>query len=164
MTNRLSAHGALLLATAVLAACTSSNTVRTSMNTAIVQTSAAPVCGGAGAAKVAQQQAAIETIKAGFDRYIIVDAASANNVRVAQGPGTFKTTGTLSGGVYHGTTTYQPGMPMIYGRHEQAFAIRMFRNGEPGASQAIPARDVLGPKWRQKVKAGSVNTCAGEAQ
>lgn len=130
------------------------------MNTAIVQTSAAPVCGGTGAARVAQQQAAIETIKAGYDRYIIVNAASANNVQVAQGLGTFKTTGTLSGGVYNGTTTYQPGMPIIYGRHEQAFAIRMFRNGEPGAGQAIPARDVLGPKWQEKVKAGAVNTCA----
>jgi len=159
MTNRLSAHSALLLSALALAACTSSNTVRTSMNTAIVQTSAAPVCGGTGAAKVAQQQAAIETIKAGFDRYIIVDAASANNVQVVQGPGTFHTTGVAHGGFYSGTTTYQPGMPIIYGRHEQAFAVRMFRNGEPGSGQAIPARDVLGPKWQEKVKAGAVNSC-----
>jgi hypothetical protein len=159
MTNRLSVHGVLLLSALALAACTSSNTVRTSANTAIIRTSAAPVCGGTGAARVAEQQAAIETIKAGFDRYIIVDMASANNVRVVQGPGTFQTTGVVSGNTYSGTTTYQPGMPMIYGRHEQAFAIRMFRNGEPGSGQAIPARDVLGPKWQEKVEAG-VNTCA----
>lgn len=159
MTKRLLTGTTLLLSALALGACTSSNTVRTSINTAIVQTSAAPVCGGAGAARVAQQQAAIETIKAGFDRYIIVDAANANNVQVVQGPGTFHTTGTVHGGYYSGTTTYQPGMPMIYGRHEQAFGVRMFRNGEPGSAQAIPARDVLGPKWQEKVKAGAVNSC-----
>lgn len=142
-----------------LAACTSSDTIRTSANTAIVRTSAAPVCGGTGAARVAQQQAAIETIKAGFDRYIIVDAASANNVQVVQGPGTYHHSGTYNRGSYSGTTTYQPGMPMVYGRHEQAFAIYMFRNGEPGAHQAVPAREVLGDKWQEMVKAGRVNSC-----
>ncbi|MGB3900117.1 MAG: hypothetical protein WA973_16390 [Mesorhizobium sp.] len=159
MTTKLLTGTVLALSMAALAACTSSNAVRTSANTAIIRTSAAPVCGGTGTARVAEQQAAIETIKAGYDRYIIMDMASANNVQVVQGPGSYKTTGTLSGGVYNGTTTYQPGMPMIYGRHEQAFAIRMFRNGEPGSAQAIPARDILGPKWQEKVKAG-VNTCA----
>lgn len=159
MATKLLTGTALALSVVALAACTSSNAVRTSANTAIIQTSAAPVCGGTGAAKVAQQQAAIETIKAGYDRYIIMDARSANNIGVMQTPGKFQTTGTLSGGVYNGTTTYQPGMPIVYGSHDQAFAIRMFRNGEPGAGQAIPARDILGPKWQEKVKAG-VNTCA----
>lgn len=159
MIKRILALTALPLSIMALTACTSSNAVRTSANTAIVQTSAAPVCGGTGAARVAQKQAAIETIKAGFDRYIIVDAQSANNVGVMQTPGSFHTTGTLSGNTYNGTTTYQPGMPVVYGRHEQAFAIRMFRNGEPGAAQAIPAREALGPKWQEIVRSG-VNTCA----
>jgi hypothetical protein len=160
MTKRLLTGTALLLSALTLAACTSSNAVRTSANTAIIRTSAAPVCGGTGAARVAEQQAAIETIKAGYDRYIIVDMASANNVQVVQGPGSYRHSGTLSGGVYNGTTTYQPGMPMVYGRHEQAFAIHMFRNGEPGAGRAVRARDVLGPKWQEKVKAGRISTCA----
>lgn len=160
MSKRTLTVAVLPLSLMALAACTSSNTVRTSANTAIVQTRAAPICGGTGAARVAEKQAAIETIKAGFDRYIIVDARSANNVQVTQMPGTFQTTGTLSGGFYSGTTTYKPGMSIVHGRHEQAFAIRMFRNGEPGAGQAIPARDVLGPKWQELVKAGNVYTCA----
>ncbi|MCO5158524.1 MAG: hypothetical protein M9945_17545 [Aquamicrobium sp.] len=150
---------AALLSALTLAACTSSDTIRTSANTAIVRTSAAPVCGGMGAARVAQQQAAIETIRAGFDRYMIVDMASANNVQVVQGPGTYRHSGTYNRGFYSGTTTYQPGMPMVYGRHEQAFAIYMFRNGEPGAHQAVPAREVLGDKWQELVQAGRVNTC-----
>lgn len=160
MIKRLLTGTAFVLSTLTLAACTSSDTIRTSANTAIVRTSAAPVCGGTGAARVAQQQAAIETIKAGFDRYIIVDGRSANNVQIVQGPGTFHHRGVSHGGLYSGTTTYQPGMPIIYGRHEQAFAIQMFREGEAGSHQAIPARDVLGPKWQDKVKAGHVGTCA----
>lgn len=160
MIKKLLTGTAFVLSALTLAACTSSDTIRTSANTAIVRTSAAPVCGGTGASRVAQKQAAIETIKAGFDRYIIMDAASANNVQVVQGPGTYHHSGTYNRGFYSGTTTYQPGMPMVYGRHEQAFAIRMFRDGEPGAHQAIPARQTLGEKWPELVKAGSVNTCS----
>lgn len=159
MTRTITTLSACALAIS-LGACTSSNTVRTSANTAIIQTSAAPVCGGAGAARAAQKQAAIETIKAGYDRYIIVDGRSANNVGVMQTPGTFHTTGVAHGGFYRGTTTYQPGMPIVYGSHDQAFAIYMFRNGEPGAHQAVPAREVLGEKWQEMVKAGRINTCA----
>lgn len=150
---------AVLLSAAVLTACTSSDTIRTSANTAIVRTSAAPVCGGSGAARVAQQRAAIETVKAGYDRYVIMDGASTNNVRVARGPGTYHHSGTVSGGFYSGTTTYQPGMPIVYGRHEQAFSIRMFREDEPGAQYAIPAREVLGENWAERVKAGSIGAC-----
>lgn len=152
-------RAALLVPAIALAACTSSDSVRTSANTAIVRTSAAPVCGGAGAARVAQRMAAIETIRAGYDRYIIVDAASASNIGVAQTPGTFHHSGTVRGGTYSGTTTYQPGVPIVYGSHDQAFAIRMFREGEPGAQQAISARQTLGPKWQEAVKAGRVGTC-----
>lgn len=148
------------VAAILLTGCTSSSTVRTSASSAIVQTSAAPVCGGTGAMRAAQKQAAIETIKAGFDRYIITGAASSNNVRVTQGPGTYYTSGTVTGGYYSGTTTYRPGMPIVSGSHNQAFAIHMFRDGEPGANEAISARETLGPKWPELVKKGSINTCA----
>jgi hypothetical protein len=159
MSNRSLALAALL-PLAALTACASSNTMRTSANTAIVQTSAAPICGGAGAALVAQKQAAIETIKAGYDRYIIIDGRSANNVGVAQTPGTFRSNGVVTGGFYSGTTIYQPGMPIIYGTHDQALAIYMFRDGDPGANQAVSAREMLGPEWPELVKAGSINACS----
>lgn len=155
-----SARVTVLAATcAALSACAGSTAIRTSANTAIIQTSAAPVCGGFGAAKVAQQQAAIETLKAGYDRYIIVDTASANNVRATQLPGQYHTTGMVSGGFYSGTTTYTPGPTMVYGTHDQAFAIRMFRDGEAGSQQAVSARQALGDKWQEKVKAGAIRTC-----
>lgn len=159
MTNRPFTR-AVLLPALLLSACAGTNTIRTSQNTAIVQASAAPVCGGIGAARVAQKQAAIETIKAGYDRYIIVGAAAADNVQVAQMPGSYQTTGFVNGGYVNATTTYRPGPTIIYGSHDQNFGIRMFHEGEPGASNAISARELLGDKWRELVKAGSVRNCA----
>ena len=69
-----------------LAACTRGAAVRTSANTMVVQTGAAPVCGGTGALRVAQKMAAIETIRAGYDRYIITGGQAQNNVTVSQMP------------------------------------------------------------------------------
>jgi hypothetical protein len=151
---------AILSSALLLSACARSTTLRTSADTAIVQTSAAPVCGGTGAATVAQKQAAIETIKAGYDRYMIVDTAAANNVGVAQLPGSYQTTGFVKGGYVNATTTYRPGPTMVYGTHDQALAIRMFHDSDPGASRAVSARQVLGDKWQEAVKAGAVRTCS----
>ncbi|QKD01495.1 hypothetical protein [Mesorhizobium loti] len=142
----------MLTACLALAGCASANTVQTSKNTAVVQSSAAPACGEIGAAKVAQKQAAVATLKAGYDSYIIVDAASQNNVQVVQTPGTYNTTAVANGNYVTATTTYQPGVPIVMGHHNQAFAIRMFKNGEPGSENALSARDALGPDWQNKMK------------
>jgi hypothetical protein len=152
-----------IIAVAALSGCTSSSAVRTSQNTAIIKTSAAPICGGTGASRVAEKEAAIETLKARYDRYIIVDAASANNVSASQMPGHYSTYGTANVyggyGTYSATTTYQPGPLVFHGSHDQAFAIRMFHDGDPGADQALSAKEALGPKWQQIAKDG-VHVCS----
>ena len=159
MTTILPARILSPLPALAVAACAGSSAIRTSADTAIITTSAAPICRSTGAAKVAQKQAAIETIKAGYDRYMIVDAASADNVRVAQMPGSYHTSGTVSGGYFNGTTTYRLGATIVYGTYDQAFAVRMFHDGDPGSGRAVSAREMLGPKWRELVKAGAVRTC-----
>lgn len=120
------------------------------------------MCGSTGAAKVAEKQAAIETIKAGYDRYIITDAGASDSVSVTRLPGHYNTYGTANMhggyGTYSATTTYQPGPTIVSGSYDQSFAIRMFRDGEPGASQGISAKQTLGPKWELFVKNG-VNFC-----
>jgi hypothetical protein len=141
-----------------LAGCARGEAVRTSANTMVIQTGAAPVCGGPGALRVAQQLAAIETIRAGYDRYIITGGQAQNNVTVSQMPGSYSTTGTYGYGSYQGTTTYQPGPTVVSGSHDQGLAIVMFREGEPGAQQAVSARSALGADWQEKVKSG-VRTC-----
>jgi hypothetical protein len=148
----------LLLLVLALAACARGEAVRTSANTMIIQTSAAPVCRGTGALHVAQQLAAVETIRAGYDRYVITGGQAQNNVSVTQTPGSYTTTGTVNGNFYNATTTYQPGPTIVSGSHDQGLAVVMFREGEPGAQQAVPARAVLGADWEEKVKNG-IHTC-----
>jgi hypothetical protein len=137
--------------------------MRTSQDTAIIQTSSAPICGAMGAARAAQYQAAIETIKAGYDRYIIVNAASANNVSVTQLPGSYQTNGTIinngSTATLNASTTYHPGPLIVAGTHDEGLMIKMFKNGQLGADQSISAREILGPEWKKAVKNG-VHTCA----
>ncbi len=60
--------GACLL----LSSCVQSSII-VSKNEAYIRTYAAGVCGSIGAAQAAEKQVAIETIKAGYDRYIIWD-------------------------------------------------------------------------------------------
>lgn len=144
----------------LLVGCAAANTIQTSRNTAIVQSSAAPICGGIGAARTAQKQAAIATLKAGYDRYIIVDAAAADNVHVYQPPGSYHTTAFANGPFVTATTTYQPGVPIVAGHHDQSFSIRMFKDGEPGSENALSARDTLGPDWEKQLKS-PIMTCAG---
>ena len=142
----------------VLGGCARGEAVRTSANTMIIQTGAAPICGGQGALRVSQQLAAIETIRAGFDRYIITGGQAQNNVVVSQMPGSYNTSATYGSGYYQGTTTYRPGPTFVAGSHDQGLAIVMFRESDAGAQQAVSARDVLGQDWLEKVKNG-VRTC-----
>jgi len=123
---------------------------------------AAPACGAIGATKVASKTAAIETIKAGYDRYIITNGLAQNNVSVVQGPGHFNTFGTVNYGpgfgTYNGTTTYSPGPTFVVGSHDEALAVVMFKPGDPGFENAIDARAALGENWQDVVKHG-VHTC-----
>lgn len=153
---------AVAVACLLLSSCVQSSTMRVAQNQAIIQTSAEPMCGSIGAARAAQKQAAIETIKAGYDRYIIVSAAASNNVQATQMPGSYRTYGTVNSfgnfGTVNTTTTYTPG-PVVYsGSHDQAIGVHMFKEGEPGSAQALSARETLGPKWAVIVKDG-INFC-----
>ena len=149
----------LVIPLAVLVGCTQTDSIKVSENQAIISTSAAPICGGAGAGRVAQKMAAIETIRAGYDRYVVVGANRDDTTRLVQMPGQYRTTGSFTGyGGFSANTVYSPGPTFVAGRHSQQLAIRMFRDGEPGADQAISARSVLGPKWESLVKTG-ISTC-----
>lgn len=145
-----------------LTGCARAQVTRTSANTMIVDAGAAPACGSQGAAKVAADSAAIETIKAGYDRYIIAGGQAQNNVSVSQMPGSYQTYGTTTYGggygSYNGTTTYVPGATIVSGSHDRSLAVVMFHNGEPGAENALDARNMLGPEWAERVKNG-VHTC-----
>lgn len=137
-------------------------TIQVSANTGLI-------CGAEGAQRVTTKLAAIETIKHGFDSYVILGSQAGTTQQYAgmtplvansNGTGTatiFGNTGTFQG---QSTTTYTGGTPIIVNRHQQALQVKMFRTGDPQAANALIARRMLGPDWSKLVAKGSVATCA----
>ena len=152
----------------LLAGCASSSVLDVASDTIQVSTSAAPVCGQAGAQAVAAKRAAIETLKRGYDSYMIVDANSQNNVRVVgTTPITANTysSGTINGygntATYNGqsNTYFSGGQPIIGGHHDEALMVRMFKQGDAGSERAVDARRVLGPDWQKQIQKSTLGTC-----
>ncbi len=152
----------LFLTVLPLAACAGSEVTRTSANTMLIDAGAAPACGRQGAARVASKSAAVETIRAGYDRYIITGAAAQNNVSATQMPGTVYSSGSVTYGrgfgTYQGSSTYVPGPTIYSGSHDRALTVVMFNEGDQGYENALDARQMLGPDWQDIVKNG-VHTC-----
>lgn len=160
--------GLLAIAAILLGACASSRVMPLGDNTFQISSSAAPVCGQAGAERVAFQRAAVETVNRGFDSFRILAGNYSNDVRVVgYTPVTARTT--HSGSIYasgYGRATYggtsntyvSGGQPIVGGSHGQGLVVRMYREGEPGATGAISARGELGPDWQKIVKSNRL-TC-----
>lgn len=151
-----------------LGGCASSSVMRYTSDTVAINTSAAPVCGEAGAQRVAVQRAAIETIRQGYDGYVVADANYENNVRVTNSGPTYANTTTNgsittfgNSGYYSGQsrTTFGGNYPIISGRHHQQMIIKMMRRGDAMYDKAIDARGALGPDWKRLAENGEKPTC-----
>jgi hypothetical protein len=158
---------AALISAAALAGCASATTMPISADTVQITSRAAPACGAEGAQKVAIRQASVETIKRGFDRFVILDAAARSDVGVVgYTPVTAYTTGSATATGYgnmataygNSTTTYSGGQPIIAGSHRQGLIVKMFKDGDPAGSNALAARAELGSKWQEVVQNDTV-TC-----
>jgi hypothetical protein len=144
-------RGLILIAmSAGLAGCVQSTATRTSANSVMIDTGAAPICGSGGAARVSAKMAAVETLRNGYERYMITGAQSANNVQSTQMGGTFQASA--------GVVTYTPGPTIISGSHDRTLMVHMFRAGEPGYANGIDAKQQLGPEWATLVREG-IKSC-----
>jgi hypothetical protein len=146
-----------------LAGCAKSSVIPLAADVVQIQSSAAPMCGATGAQKVAAREAAAETIRRGFDRFVIVDGAYANDVRVVGHTLLVANTNvnvvhTGYGGYGTAQTTYTGGQPIVGGSHRQGLTVKMFRVGDPAGANAIDARGELGPKWKDEI-AKTTMTC-----
>lgn len=139
---------ALLALASLCVGCARTSTIPLAQDTIQVTTSAAPACGRQGAQQVAFRQAAVETIRRGYDRFIVVGGESGQTL-VGHTPIVVQSMG-RGGAVAYG------GAPMV--GHDQGLTIKMFRDNDPAASNAVSARDTLGPKWPELVKSDSA-TC-----
>lgn len=148
-----------------VAGCARSSVIPMSVDTFQITTGAAPVCGMVGAQSVAARQAAVETIRRGYDKFVIMNGGYQNNVGVVgYTPVTAQTNGSASvyGNTAYGSsnTTYSGGQPIIAGSHNQALVVKMFRDADPAGANAIPARAQLGPKWQEAIQTDA-STCLG---
>jgi hypothetical protein len=123
-----------ILASAALAGCASSAAVPLSADTVQITASAAPICGGTGAANVASKAAASETLRHGFDKYIIMGSQAQNNVSTAY------------------VWNQYGGGPVLSGSHDHGLIVKMFKDGDPNGANALSARDVLGSKWQEIIQ------------
>jgi len=108
--------------------------------------------------------AAVEVLRAGFERYQIVGANAANNVGVFRTAPTYATsTGRFNsfGNTTYGSsqTTFGGQQTVIYGSHDAQLAVIGINRGEPGYQNAVDAKRTLGPDWDKLVKSG-INTCS----
>lgn len=148
-----------------ISGCARTNVMQTSASTVQISARAAPVCGAEGAQRLAFRRAAVETIRQGFDGFVIFNGTYQNEMRVVgTTPVTANTYGsaTAYGNMAYGsaTTYYSGGQPIFAGGHNQNLQVKMFHAGEPGAEQAIDARTTLGPEWQKLVADdASLTTC-----
>ena len=147
--------------------CAGASMIPVSKDAAIISSHAAPICGAQGAQKVAFRQAAVETIRRGYDRFLIIGGQYRNDVGVVgHTPVIAHTTGSAAANIYgniataHGTatTTYSGGQPIIGGSHRQGLTVKMFKRDDPAGKNALSARAELGPKWVEYVNSKTI-TC-----
>ena len=144
---------ALCLSVLMLAVgCAKTHVTPLSQNQARISVDAAPICGMAGADAVALQQAAVTTIRNGFDRFIVTGADGSSYVAgVWRSP----TTVTFVGD----TAIVSGGQTNPINRNRSAMVILMVSETDPYAEQALDARAILGADWRKAVAKGAPTTC-----
>jgi hypothetical protein len=123
----------------LLVGCTQTSTIPVSQDTFQITSNTAPVCGPAAAQRVAVRQAAVEVIRRGYDRFLILGGQAGANV-VGYTPTTVQHIGGGAVVAYGGT-------PMV--AHSQGLMVKMFRDNDPAASNALSARQTLGPRWQE---------------
>jgi CubicO group peptidase (beta-lactamase class C family) len=96
-------------------------------------------CGRQGARDVAFMAAAIEVIKGGGDRFIIVGDQSASQV---------------AGGFFTGYGGFQ-----TYSNDMQDLVVQLVQKGDPNYNNALSARQTLGADWSAIVAKGIPQTC-----
>ncbi len=163
---------AALAGCVLLAGCVHTSVMQLSANTAEVTVSGAPVCGDVGTQQVAYEDAALATLRAGFDGFVILDtgeqatfagmvATPSTASTITNGNVTMTSMGDIASGNVESTssTVFSGDSTIPFFRHKDEIVVRMFHTDDPAYSQAVAARAVLGPTWAQKVAGGMPTTC-----
>ncbi len=133
MKVKLSLLAALMMS---VAACTETSVMPMSQDT--FKVSSNTECGRNEAQDAAFKRAAIEVIKMGGDRFIILNTAADSET-----------------GLYY---DYYLGLSS-YTTNQHDLIVRTLERGDPQYSNGLSARQVLGPEWQTLVAEGLPDTC-----
>lgn len=94
--------------------------------------------------KATLKRAAELTVAQGYTHFIIQNPNTQTGaVYVGSTPGTANTTVNVVGNTAYGTTTYNPGVPIMAPRKNVSVTVVMFHANEPQAATAIEAVSIL---------------------
>ena len=135
-------------------------------DTVQISSHTAPACGGVAAQDVAFKRAAVETIRRGYDRFVILDGQAQTETRVlgytptrayTTGQATATQVGNRATAYGSSTTTITGGAPIIAHAHSQDLIVKMFKQSDPTGVNALDARQQLGPAWQEAVSKNAWN-------
>ena len=147
-------HVLLLLLPAVLIGCARTSTAPAGEDTIEITVHVATICDERDAERIAQRHAAVETVRRGFDDYIVIGSIGGDHV-AEEAPATARTI--LSGD--SGGMLLSEDAPLL--AHHRMLTVRMFRAGEGDSAATVSARAVLGDEWEAIAAQGAPNTCFG---
>ena len=145
----------LLVALAgVMTGCARTSAVPVDADTIEIAVRVATICDGRDADRLARRQAAVETIRRGFEDYIVVDSVGGDHLADAA-PATARTNlyGNRTG------TLFSEDAPLL--AHHRVLTVRMFHAGQGDSTATVSARAVLGDDWEAVVAKGAPTTCLG---
>lgn len=131
------AWGSILAAGLLLVGCAEQSAMRIAADTVRINVSTAPVYGTLEPERRAMMLAAEETVKSGYEKFIIVSGASGLNQNVI-GQIPAHASGSLTEG-FRATGPQNVAIP----RFESAITIKMFKADDPHARNAVDAREIL---------------------
>ena len=144
----------LLLLPAVLTGCARTSTAPVGTDTIEITVHVGTICDGRDAERLARRHAAVETIRRGFDDYVVIGSAGGDHMAEEE-PATARTT--LSG--VSGRTLFSEDAPLL--AHHRVLTVRMFQAGEGDSAATVSARAALGDEWEALAAKGAPTTCFG---
>ena len=134
--------------------CARTSTTTLDGDTVEITVRVATICDGTDAERLAHRHAAVETIRRGFEDYIVVDSVGGDHL-ADHAPLTARST------LYGNSST-----PILSGNapllaHHRVLTVRMFPAGQGESSATVSAHAVLGDDWEAIVTKGAPATCLG---
>ena len=134
--------------------CAQMSTVSLDGDTIEIAVRVGTICDGRDAERLARRQAAVETIRRGFDDYVVVTSVGGEHV-TDEARTTARTTLLGSGS----RTLFSEDAPRL--AHHRVLTVRMLQAGQGDSETSVSARALLGNDWEAVVAKGVPTTCVG---